>query len=332
MDFELNSMQDVSRLCKSLGIDPSSYVRFDTPLYALNRSKNQNTSTVQSEVGGSSQRSSAQGKASQHPNPSEASSTPVRFEDIPVQWRPGAVTRTSSATAQVAMLSLRTGTGKTTLAGIVARLLKTRRHSVLLADYSKEGGFHTFFGLENIGHGPIAFVGGSLMETPIALLSHYRADGAFEEFESWLELLSARTTFTFIDGVNDAASDCRELLDRGVRAIVPVLPDMLTAMRAVILDNALQGSRVGNVDFVLNRFVESNPVHRQVKAWLREYLGERLLPFEIQEEPSLGPLATGDPHGGEHVWSSNFRRSVELLATWLETAISDAGVEPREVA
>jgi hypothetical protein len=85
------------------------------------------------------------------------------------------------------------------------------------------------------------------------------------------------------------------------------------------------------VTYLLNRFDHSNSVHLDVKGWLRENLGSRLLPFEIPVSASAPQVAAGTLAATNLFVHSSAGRVMELLADWLEKTCSTEETAMAEV-
>ncbi len=277
---------DISRLCEALGLDPSSYVSFGK------------------QPGAPRPKSDApRGHAVIDSQTAAAPNPPFRAmpQGFPAElgrrgdMQSAAATLSQAAVRpmQLVMLSPSGGSGKTTLAAALANVLRARRHSVLLADHSLYNVMPTLFALEGDALGRVSFGLGSRTSAPLPILSRYQQGHLIADFDAWFEPLAAHTEFTFIDGMTDAAAQARTLIDKGARILVPVLPDVVSAMSTATLNNALSTPWPGRVMYVLNRFDSSQGLHRDVRVWLRESLGTRLLPFEIPDDVLLRQLATG---------------------------------------
>lgn len=280
--------RDVSRLCEALGLDSSAYVSFEKQARA--------------------KKSRGEGVAEQPSRDDPFTMTTLPFSWRSVQKQAGverqsvnAGARTTAAETvrdvcmpmQMAMLSLSGGSGKTTIAAALANGLRAQGHSVLLADHSQYNTMQSLFGLREERSTAVSFAMGTRVGSPLPVLSRYHQGEPIEDFDAWLESLAARTSFTFFDGIGDSVSQGKALISSGVRILIPVVPDVVSAMSAVKLDRALSTPWPGRVMYMLNRFDANQGLHRDVRIWLRENLGARLLPFEIPDDADVRQVATG---------------------------------------
>ena len=276
---------DISRLYEALGLDPASYVSFARRPIRAKRTCAPNSGWA---VGRGSEKVAGieSGRGSEPLSPESDS-----HHGIHAGWRPAR--EHAVRPMQVLMLSPTGGSGKTTLAAALAQVLRERRHSVLLADHSLCSTMQALFALSADAHSGMSFGSGVRNWAPLPILSRFYEGHPIQDFDEWFERLAAGTEFTFVDGLADAAGHGRSLIERGGRIIVPVLPDVVSGMSVVNLDKALSSPWPGRTMYVLNRFDENQALHRDVRVWLRENLGVRLLPFEIPEDPALHLVAKG---------------------------------------
>jgi cellulose biosynthesis protein BcsQ len=323
MDTESNNTHDINRLCEVLGIDPAAYVSFER-----RTSPARKPAVVRIDC-----RSSEQ--------PVESNALPVAVRNLPAIFAafeaisPDLLNRSGIAAkslkremsqhihpkikpTQIALLSIAGGTGKTVLAAMLGRVLASRGHSVLLADHSLYSTMHDLFGMRKDPLTSVSFAHGNPAASPLPVLSCFHDGTPLSDFEPWFSLISARSSFTFLDGMNNVVTTGRELVSSGARILVPVLPDLVSAMSAMRLDTALESPWPGRANYVLNRFDANQQSHLDVKAWLRENLGARLLPFEISEGMAVRQVAAGSLLLNDLPDHSSARHSMEFLADWLE--------------
>lgn len=296
---------DISRLCEALGLDPSSYVSFEKQ----------------------SQRGSGAVSHGQETKREEREPASISRQHARPEARVGlsaAVAAASTASPaglrplQIAMLSLSSGTGKTTLAATLANLLRRREHSVMVADHSVYNTVQTLFGLHGASLTAVSFAVANRVNAPLPVLSKYQMGERIGDFEAWYESLAPRTAFTFVDGIVDAVNDGRRLMERGARVMIPVAPELVGAMSAVTLDKALSTVWPGRVMYVLNKFDANDAMHRDVRVWLRDSLGARLLPFEIPNDGDIKKIAAGTLQIKELAQYSPLRFALEALVELLE--------------
>lgn len=326
MDTESNNTHDINRLCEFLGIDSSAYVSFERrisparkpPVIRIDSRTTEPSLPPRGVVAGPVRNVPAayaafDGISPDLLNRSGIAVRPSRPTEISQMARP------KIKPTQIALLSIAGGTGKTVLSAMLGRVLAGRGHSVMLTDQSPYGAMHDLFGMHKDPATAVAFVHGSPLASPLPILSCFHDGVPLEDFEPWFSLISARTSFTFIDGISNVVTTGRELIHNGARIIVPVLPDLVSAMSAMRLDTALESPWPGRLSYVLNRFDDSQQAHLDVKAWLRDNLGARLLPFEIGEDAAVRQVAAGSLQLQDLPDHSSARHSMEFLVDWLES-------------
>lgn len=325
MNNEASNTQDIARLCDMLGIDPSSHVAFEKENIeprkpALDR---QNASVVERSL-------------PRNEGVDIALRLPVAFSALdsisPELLRRSGITAQSQMPiteqrprpgfkpAQIALLSISGGTGKTTIAAILSRIFSRRGHSVLLADHSPFNTMRDLFRMRQDSATALSFVNGTGFNSPLPVISRFHDGNILDDFDPWFPLIAARTRFTFLDGMTNVVNTGRDLVKRAVRILVPVLPDLVSAMSAMRFDKAVASAWPVRVTYFLNRFDQGNAVQVDVRSWLRENLGARLLPFEIAESAAVSQVAAGTFAISQLSYHSSAGRGMELLADWLETA------------
>jgi hypothetical protein len=302
---------DISRLCEALGLDPSMYVSFAKQARAaVNPDK---VSVPRDSTANGS--TAAAGPFLAHSAPTDAS---MDRHAVRSGAHVGPLTEVATRPMQIAMLSLSGGSGKTTLAATLANALHARKQSVMLADHSPYNALQTLLQLHGDRMTAVSFAIGTRVSTPLPVLSRYHQGEKVADFDAWYESLAARTSFTFVDGITDAVAQGKELISRGARVLIPVVPEVVGAMSAVTLDKALNTPWPGRVTYVLNRFDANEGLHRDVRVWLRENLGARLLPFEIPNDQELKHVATGALLVKDLAQYSPMRFALESLVELLE--------------
>lgn len=279
-------MHDISRLYEALGLDPVSYVSFDKqPGKPMSK-----TVSVPSSRTAGGREEAVSGVSLQGGEERSVTQLPRRPVAPDAQR---AANHRAVQPMQLVMLSPSGGSGKTTLAAALGNALRERPHTVLLADYSLYNTLQTLFALPGDALRRVSFGIGTRTTAPLPILSRYQQGQPIPDFDSWFQSLIARTEFTLVDGLTDALAEGRAYLEKGARILIPVLPEAMSAMSAVTLDKALSSAGPSRLTYILNRFDADQASHREVRSWLRENLGTRLLPFEIPNDPTLRELASG---------------------------------------
>ena len=292
---EMLNHQGIEKLCAAVGIDPSVYVSFRQP----------RRSTAKAAFGakdGWGRDRSAHRATAAHTFETARLDMTVRQSraesgaSIQDDELPGSAYANWPSTGcrpeQIALLSTTAETGKTMIAGLLGTLLANRGHSVLLADHAQCNGIQQLFVLDTDPSVPIAFADGGSLASPLSIMSLYRDGAPRKDFESWFEFIAQGTQFIFHDGLDYSMPEVRELLAGGAKVLVPVLPDVASALAAVRMSSILERAPHGDIWYILNRFDSNRPAHRAIRKRLRESLGERLLPFEVNECTLLQNAAT----------------------------------------
>jgi hypothetical protein len=322
MRAKTDNSSDVGRLFEAVGINPSAYVQFNRRRSASAALTPQVTEAPSSPHALSSvdpvdlmERSLL---------PSSPSGDRLRAgEDAPalaglVAWaeglyRAGQVRRPM----QVALVSLESGAGKTTLAVALAGIFVKRGHSALLIDHSAHNAARTLLGVAPERFGSVSLASEHRSQRCLPLLSQYWDGTQCEDFGAWRDLLVSRARVTFLDGLENSIAAAQAAFKGGARIIVPVLPDMMSVVAALRIDDALDGRGSNRVHFLLNKYDETQSFHNEVKMALKAYFGDRLLPIEIPRNPLLREVAGQKELQIDPAYSGSME-SLHRIADWLE--------------
>jgi cellulose biosynthesis protein BcsQ len=80
----------------------------------------------------------------------------------------------------------------------------------------------------------------------------------------------------------------------------------------------------GRALFVLNRFDEVRPLHREIRAHLENLLGDRLAPVAIRESEYVAEALSLGMTVLDHVPQSPLAKDMEQLVPWLEERLASA--------
>jgi hypothetical protein len=254
---------------------------------------------------------------------SPASNRPRTGEDAPalaglVAWAEG-LYRAGQVRSpmQVAFASLESGAGKTTLALALAGIFVKRGHSALLIDHSAHNACRALIGGAPERFGSVSLASEHRSQRCLPLLSQYWDGAQCEDFGAWRDLLVSRSRVTFFDGLENSVAAAQAAFQNGARVIVPVLPNMMSVVAALRIDNALDGRNSDRVHFLLNKYDATLSFHNEVKMALKAYFGDRLLPIEIPRDPMLREAA-GQSELQIESARSGAMESLHLIADWLE--------------
>jgi hypothetical protein len=335
---------DVDRLFEAAGINPSTYVQFDRPRVRTAAPSKKNLEST------GLPRAGRQSVAGKQAAPLNARSTAPT--NVPVSVPPGTARidpandlenrEPSAASAvgglfswverisrtprvnkpmQIMLTSTAPETGKTTLASALAGLLVHRGQAALLIDHSEDNGATKLLGSGQEHFGAVSFGSEGSSRRSFPLLSEFWKGAPCDDFAAWRDLLTTRSRITLLDGLNGVegpVAAAQQLLQCGGRVLIPVLPNMMSAIDAVRLDDALDGRHSPHVHFLLNRFDDSQPLHHEVRSGLKMHLGDRLLPMEIEEDRRLPEVACSGRFQEEVLLASKAIRSLRQLVDWLD--------------
>jgi cellulose biosynthesis protein BcsQ len=234
-----------------------------------------------------------------------------------------------SAGASLAFASCAGGVGKTTLCATVARMLSSRLSNVLVADRCTDGIIPYFFSLERLSAGglqtvyPNARRAGYQMTLVVAPCDEQPNPST----AAWLEQLQAESVLTLLDLPTFHGRSTHGALDRGGQIVIPLVPDVqsLASIAGVEeLCSTAEGGQNGRSLFVLNRFDDARPLHREIRTHLERLLEDRLAPVALRESEYVPEALSLGMTVLDHVPQSPVVKDFEQLVGWLEARLSSA--------
>ena len=223
------------------------------------------------------------------------------------------------------------GVGKTSLVATLGRALSARGERVLLVEATDLGSLPYFFGCCNSQSGvPRTFrPPTSSTDTPIrvATVSPEAAvaqDGPTQsslasDIQGWAQGANR----VIVDVATRSSETIRALARVSPRVLVPLVPDVRSVLTVDAID-ALFKSELGPsgsvpvIHYLLNQFDPSLPLHMEVRKILRDKLGDRLLPFELQRAAAIGEALADGMTIIDYAPDSPAVGAFVCLAKWLQ--------------
>jgi cellulose synthase operon protein YhjQ len=216
----------------------------------------------------------------------------------------------------IAVFSLAGGVGKTCLVATLGRCLSGFRENVLLAETAMCGLLPFYFGSRDVRPGVRIFSPpGRQGDAPVQVLSLQTERYPVNSGDPLLsELTQAGRSSSRI--LVDMATGDRELMGRLLKAnptiLVPLLPDMSSVASLGLLEGLL-----ANPVYLLNQFDTFSPLHLDVRAMLRQRLGDRLLPFVLRHSPAVSEALAEGMTVLDYAPGSEAAQDYRRLARWL---------------
>ena len=225
--------------------------------------------------------------------------------------------------AALAFASCAGGVGKTTLCATVARVLSSRLCNVLVADRCRDGIIPYFFSLERQSAGGLQTVYPNARRAgyQMTLVAAPCNEQPNASTSAWLEQLQAESALTLLDLPTVNERPAPSALDRATQVIVPLVPDVqsiASIARAEELSGILEGGQNGRNLFVLNRFVEARPLHREIRTYLEKLLEDRLAPVAVRESEYIPEALSLGMTVLDHAPQAPVVKDFEQLVPWLE--------------
>jgi cellulose synthase operon protein YhjQ len=242
--------------------------------------------------------------------------------------------------AALAFASYSGGVGKTTLCATVARVLSSRLANVLVADRCRDGIIPYFFSLERQSAGGLQTVYPNARRAgyQMTLVAAPCNEQPNAPTAAWLEHLQADSPLTLLDLPTFNERPTPAALDRVSQLIVPLVPDVqsiASIARAEELSSLLEEGENGRNLFVLNRFDETRPMHREIRAYLEKLLEDRLAPVAIRESEHIPEALSLGVTVLDHAPQAAVVKDLAQLVAWLEGRVlraRDGSAEKVEIA
>lgn len=221
------------------------------------------------------------------------------------------------------------GVGKTTLCATAARVLSARLSNILVADRCPQGIMPYYFGLERLSAGGLQTV------YPNARRAGYQmtmVNASCEEQKNaptaaWLEQLQAESALTLMDLSTLSNRSLQEQMIPQGYVVIPLVPDVPSVASIAHVEALSDLSGEGQSRrclFVLNRFDEARPLHREIRNHLEKVLEDRLAPLAVRESEYVPEALSLGMTVLDHVPQSPVAKDFEQLVAWLETRLLNA--------
>jgi len=119
----------------------------------------------------------------------------------------------------------------------------------------------------------------------------------------------------------------------GQTCIVPVVPDLKCALAVSRIEDALleNSSSANSVYYIFNKFDSSLSLHRDMRAYLQERLGERLLTSTIRRSDAIPEALAEGLTVIDYSPEAGVAEDFVKLAVWLRglTSTTQAGDGPQ---
>jgi cellulose synthase operon protein YhjQ len=227
--------------------------------------------------------------------------------------------------AAMAFASCTGGAGKTTLCATVARALSTRSTNVLVADRCQDGIIPFYFGLERQNAGGLQTVYPSARRAgyQMILVAVPSDEQPNASTAAWLEQLQADASLTLLDLPTFTGRISTAALEGAGQVIIPLLPDIQSVASIGRAQELASTSPNGRVLFLLNRFQETHPLHREIRTHLESLLGDQLAPVAIRESEFVAEALSLGMTVLDHAPQSPVAQDIERLVAWLEERLAN---------
>jgi cellulose biosynthesis protein BcsQ len=233
----------------------------------------------------------------------------------------------------LAVFSFAGGVGKTSLVAGLGRALAARGERVLLADLSPFGLLPFYFGAREIKPGVWRTFSGGAGDPPIRVLTAdtEREGGDPEFLRQEVARAAQDASRVLIDVATGSAAILRQALQLSSVVLVPVVPDMTSVVTLQALEQFFRGQegqtgRPPQVWYVLSQFDASSRLQTDVREFLRQQLGERLLPMAIHRSAAVSEALAEGMTVLDYAPNAPAAEDIVSLAAWVrETSVAVNG-------
>ncbi|HEV2133656.1 MAG TPA: cellulose synthase operon protein YhjQ/BcsQ [Terracidiphilus sp.] len=234
------------------------------------------------------------------------------------------------------VFSLAGGAGKTTLVATLGRALSARGQRVLLVEATTFGSLPCFFGASDCRPGVVRTFRppSSSSDAPIRLATvdpeamlHDSAPqrSLASDIQQWAQGAGR----VIVDVATGNATAARNLSRISSIVLVPLIPDVNSVIAANTIDSFFQrqaNAAAGGPDvyYILNQFDPSMTLHLEVAKVLRKNLGDRLLPFALERNPSVSEALADGMTMMDYAPGSPLAEDYITLAQWVEHVMAPA--------
>jgi cellulose biosynthesis protein BcsQ len=225
----------------------------------------------------------------------------------------------------VSFFSAAGGTGRTTVLATLARLLSSTGDRILLVDGDADSLLPYYFGASSIRSASRRFavrrVPGS---GPIHVLSGASRGDSGGWFARELSRLRAEVDRVLVDVWPGMSAGFEGLLAASGTCVALLVPDLasVAGIQRVVRQLGEFQKTLGHAPalrFLLNKYDEQSRLHRATREWLREQLGDRLLPFALRESEQVSEALAEGTTVVDYAPSSQVVADFENLAAWVES-------------
>jgi cellulose synthase operon protein YhjQ len=201
------------------------------------------------------------------------------------------------------MFSASGGVGKTTIMATLGRMFADDNERVLLAETAALSLLPFSFGAQSPGQSELRSFPTPGSNAEVDILSCLQNNENVSEFAgsvrdseggfvSMITKAAGLANRLLLDASNVSADDILALRAKNHLALMPIVPDLNCALDLMRMEEALQDSQIksGNeapLYYVLNKFDSSLALHRDIRSYLQQKVGERLLPTILRRSDAI---------------------------------------------
>lgn len=216
------------------------------------------------------------------------------------------------------------GVGVTTILATMGRILSSRRERVLLVDGAPETMIPFYFGASEAVTGICSFQPPrGATEGPLLVISKGAEDT--DDTRTWHSVRHSRRSVdrVLLDAWPAMVPSSREIVTSESVCLVVLTPDLHSAVRMRSLEQMFRSQeeasgRSVHSYYLLNKFERALTLHTDLRNWLAQQIGDRLLPFMIRRSDEVTQALAEGLTVPEYAPNSGITSDFKTLTDWLQ--------------
>jgi len=215
------------------------------------------------------------------------------------------------------------GVGVTSILATLARILSQRREGILVADGTAQSMLPYYFGAPGTITGSCSFLplrGGS--DGSLSVVSRDPDDPA-PDARIWQNIRNSAGSVdrVLLDIWRDMAAPGWQIVTAESVCLVVLIPDLHSVVRLRTIERLFQGrdAAFGHTTpyYLLNKFDSSLALHVDLRNWLAQETGDRLLPMAIRRSDEVTQSLAEGLTVADYAPNSGITQDFHALADWI---------------
>jgi len=234
-----------------------------------------------------------------------------------------AAARRTLPRGSLSMIGACGGVGVTSILATLARILSQRRERILVADGTAQSMLPYYFGAPGTITGSCSFLplrGGS--DGSLSVVSRDPDDPA-PDARIWQNIRNSAGSVdrVLLDIWRDMAAPGWQIVTAESVCLVVLIPDLHSVVRLRTIERLFQGrdAAFGHTTpyYLLNKFDSSLALHVDLRNWLAQETGDRLLPMAIRRSDEVTQSLAEGLTVADYAPNSGITQDFHALADWI---------------